>query len=95
MLNKWKTTPLYIQIFICLLIGILVGLFAKPVVPYIQPIGEVFLWLLKMLIVPLTFFTLISGVLTMGDVKSLRQIGLKIILIFMTTRAKKLNSSCP
>lgn len=85
MLRKWKATPLYIQIFICLTIGVMVGLFAKPVVPFIQPIGDIFLRLLKMLIVPLTFFTLISGVLTMGDIKSLRQIGVKIILIFMAT----------
>lgn len=85
MFAKWKSTPLYVQIFICLVIGILIGLFAPSIVPYIKPIGDVFLRLLKMLIVPLTFFTLIAGVLTMGDIKSLRQIGIKIVLIFMAT----------
>ena len=85
MLKAWFSRPLYLQIFVCIIIGVLIGLFAKPVVPFINPIGVIFLRLLRMLIVPLTFLTLISGVLSMGDVKSLRDIGLKIVGIFVLT----------
>ena len=82
MLKIWTKRPLYVQIFVCLIIGVLIGVFAKPIVPYTHPLGVIFLRLLKMLIVPLSFFTLISGVISMGDVKSLRQIGLKILFLF-------------
>jgi Na+/H+-dicarboxylate symporter len=84
-LKVWFSRPLYLQIFVCLVIGVLIGLYVKPIVPIINPIGTVFLRLLRMLIVPLTFLSLVSGVLSMGDIKSLRDVGLRIISIFVLT----------
>lgn len=85
MLKYWRSRPLYAKIFVCLIIGIILGLVFGTKIVVIKPIGDIFLRLLKMLIVPLTFLTLVSGVLSMGDIKSLRSIGGKILLIFVIT----------
>ena len=85
MLNFWTKRPLYAKIFICIIIGAFIGIYAKPLIPYIHPLGVIFIRLLKMLIVPLTFFSLVAGILSMGDIRSLRQIGIKVLLMFAIT----------
>jgi len=84
-LNFWTKRPLYAKIFICIIIGAFIGIYAKPLIPYIHPLGVIFIRLLKMLIVPLTFFSLVAGILSMGDIRSLRQIGIKVLLMFAIT----------
>ena len=84
-LNLWTKRPLYAKIFICIIIGAFIGIYAKPFIPYIHPLGVIFIRLLKMLIVPLTFFSLVAGILSMGDIRSLRRIGVRILLMFAFT----------
>ncbi|SKC92612.1 dicarboxylate/amino acid:cation symporter [Maledivibacter halophilus] len=81
----WINQKLYVKIFICIVIGIILGFALGPNVTVIKPIGDVFIRLLKMLIVPLTFFTLISGINKMDDLKSLRSVGGKTILYYCLT----------
>ena len=71
----WFKQQLYTQILICIVIGILLGLILGEDVGVIQPIGDIFIRLLKMLIVPLTFFTLISGITRMEELGNLRSVG--------------------
>ena len=71
----WFRQQLYTQIFICIIIGVALGLLLGDRVTTIKPIGDIFIRLLMMLIVPLTFLTLISGVTKLDDIKSLSSIG--------------------
>lgn len=80
-----KRFGLAIQIVIGLILGILVGaiFFGNPTVAtYLQPIGDVFLRLIKMIVIPIVIATLIVGVAGVGDVKKLGKIGGKTILYF-------------
>lgn len=78
----WFKQQLYVQIFICIIIGIIFGIVFKDYVHYIAPIGDIFIRLLKMLIVPLTLLTLISGITKLDNIKSLRSIGGVTILYY-------------
>jgi len=78
----WFRQQLYTQIFICIVVGIILGLVFGEKVTVIQPIGDIFIRLLMMLIVPLTFLTLISGITKLDDLKSLRSLGGLTILYY-------------
>lgn len=80
-----KRFGLAVQIVIGLVLGILVGaiFFGNPAVAtYLQPIGDVFLRLIKMIVIPIVISTLIVGVAGVGDVKKLGKIGGKTIVYF-------------
>lgn len=81
----WFRQQLHIQIFICIILGIIVGVIFGERASVIFPIGDIFMRLLKMLIVPLTFCTLVSGVTKMEDIKDLRSVGGRIILYYTAT----------
>jgi Na+/H+-dicarboxylate symporter len=71
----WFRQQLYTQIFICIVIGIILGIVLGEKVTIIKPFGDIFIRLLLMLIVPLTFLTIISGITKLDDIKSLRSLG--------------------
>ena len=73
-MKHWFGLPLHKKIFVMLLLGILTGWLAGPKVLVLQPLGDAFIRLLKMLIVPLVFFTLSSGVTRMGSPAHLRRV---------------------
>ncbi|MED1915110.1 cation:dicarboxylate symporter family transporter [Brevibacillus sp. DP1.3A] len=80
-----KRFGLAMQIVIGLILGILVGaiFYGNPAVAtYLQPIGDIFLRLIKMIVVPIVVATLIVGVAGVGDMKKLGKIGGKTILYF-------------
>ncbi|MFF0828067.1 cation:dicarboxylate symporter family transporter [Brevibacillus sp. NPDC003359] len=80
-----KQFGLAMQIVIGLILGILVGaiFYGNPAVAtYLQPIGDIFLRLIKMIVVPIVVATLIVGVAGVGDMKKLGKIGGKTILYF-------------
>ncbi len=81
----WINQKLYTKIFICIIIGIILGVILGPKAAVIEPIGDIFIRLLKMLIVPLTLFTIISGITKMEDLKSLRSVGGRIIIYYIIT----------
>lgn len=54
---------------------------------YIKPFGTVFINLIKMVIVPLIFFSLIAGIISMTDSESFKRIGLKSVAAFLMTGA--------
>jgi len=78
----WFKQQLYTQIFICIVIGVALGLVFGEKVTVIKPIGDIFIRLLMMLIVPLTFLTLIAGITKLDDIKSLSSIGGMTILYY-------------
>ncbi|WP_137789336.1 glutamate/aspartate:proton symporter GltP [Bacillus sp. E(2018)] len=73
------------QILIGLAFGILIGaLFYgnETVQGYLQPIGDIFIRLIKMIVVPIVVSSLIVGVASVGDIKQLGRLGGKTILYF-------------
>ncbi|WDV48199.1 dicarboxylate/amino acid:cation symporter [Clostridiaceae bacterium M8S5] len=79
------------KIFLGLILGVLVGLLMQrtPGIAntYIKPFGTLFINMIKMIIVPLVFSSLIVGSASMGSLKSLGRIGLKTVLYYLLTTA--------
>lgn len=75
-----KRIPLWQQILVGVVLGAVIGFASPAAAEFISPLGDIFLRMLKMLIVPLVFFSITSGICKMGDVKQLRNVGLRYIL---------------
>ena len=69
-------------IFIAFALGIIFGWLAPEYAVKMQPLADVFLRMVKMIIAPLIFATLVVGIAGHGDVKHLGKIGLKTIIYF-------------
>jgi Na+/H+-dicarboxylate symporter len=80
-----KKIALHWQILIGILIGIILGIYFKGSVPYFTIIGNIFLRALKMIVVPLVVTSMISGVTSMQDNKSLGRIGSKTLAYYVAT----------
>jgi proton glutamate symport protein len=73
------------QIFIGLVLGITVGgiFYGNPqLAEYLQPIGTIFIRLIKMIVIPIVISSLVVGVAGVGDMKSLGKLGGKTLLYF-------------
>ncbi|MEG0439041.1 cation:dicarboxylate symporter family transporter [Solibacillus cecembensis] len=84
MLKKFKLS-LAAQILIGLVLGIIVGAVFygnANIQTYLQPIGDIFLNLIKMIVVPIIISTLIVGVAGTGDIKQLGRLGGKTLIYF-------------
>ena len=77
-----SSNKLTIQIFIALIAGVMLGWLCPKFAVKLQPLGELFLRMVKMIIAPLIFATLTVGIAGHGDVKNLGKIGLKTIIYF-------------
>ena len=82
-----KQMPLWQKIFIGLVLGLATGLIFGESAQALKPIGTLFINLIKMLIVPLIFVTLVSGIVAMDDLKKMRRIGMKTFFIYLLTTA--------
>ena len=70
------------QIFIGLVLGIVVGYVWPSFGVGVKPLADIFLRMIKMIIAPLLFSTLVVGIAGTGDLKTMGRIGLKAILYF-------------
>ncbi|OXZ36222.1 dicarboxylate/amino acid:cation symporter [Finegoldia magna] len=98
-MKKKKKRGLTTQIFIGLFLGLLVGIVFNLFVPssYIKDtilvngifdvLGQGFIRLMQMLVVPLVFFSLVTGAMSMGDTKKLGRIGVKTLVFYLFTTA--------
>lgn len=77
-----KHSRLTALIFIALFLGIIVGHIAPDFAVRMKPFAEIFLRMVKMIIAPLLFSTLVVGIAGHGDAKKLGKIGLKTIVYF-------------
>ena len=88
---KQKKFPLSLQIFLALGLGIAAGMAftGNPAfaVSYIKPFGTIFLNLLKFVVVPIVFFSILSGIISMSDVRKVGSIGVKTLVYYMCTTA--------
>ncbi len=91
-----KKLPMAAWILIAMVLGIIVGYMifssfpdkkaAKEIADYVSIVSDVFLRLIKMLIGPLVFSTLVVGIAHMGDAKSVGRVFGKAIGWFLTRR---------
>jgi proton glutamate symport protein len=70
------------RIFIGLLLGILVGWLWPAAALAVHPLADLFLRMVKMIVAPLIFSTLVVGIAGSGDLRALGRIGLKAIVYF-------------
>ena len=82
-----KKIPLIWKIAIGFVLGILAGAVLKDKAQVLAPVGKVFITLLKMLIVPLVFSSLVVGTASLGDPRKLGRIGAKTIGLYLVTTA--------
>lgn len=73
---------LYAQVIIAIILGILIGIFYPSFAIKLKPLGDGFIKLVKMMISPIIFCTIISGIAGMQDTKKLGRVGLKAIIYF-------------
>jgi aerobic C4-dicarboxylate transport protein len=73
---------LYVQVLIAVAIGILLGVVRPNLAAEMRPLGDGFIKLVKMIIAPVIFFTVVSGIAGMQDMKKVGRVGGKALLYF-------------
>ncbi|NLI95396.1 MAG: dicarboxylate/amino acid:cation symporter [Synergistaceae bacterium] len=87
MSEERKKFPLIWKIALGFVLGIAAGAVFKEQSQLLAPIGKIFIILLKMLIVPLVFSSLVVGTASLGDPRKLGRIGAKTIGLYLVTTA--------
>ena len=77
--------PLWVRVIAGLIMGGVLGYFFGERATVIKPIGDAFVQLIRMLVIPLIFTTLVSGVIAMGDPKRLGSLGVKTLFLYILT----------
>ena len=81
-----KKKPLYrslfFQILIAVVAGVLIGHFWPDLGAQLRPLGDGFIQLIKMIIAPLIFLVIVTGISAVGDVKAVGRVGVKALLYF-------------
>ena len=97
--KKRKKLGLTSRIFIALILGLLVGVFIHYCVPessirddvvvegFFYVVGQGFIRLMQMLVVPLVFCSIVCGAASIGDTKTLGKIGVKTLCFYLLTTA--------
>ena len=91
MRKEKKKLSLAGQIFIALILAIIAGLllgnYAEFANSYIKPFGTIFLNLVKFIVVPIVLFSIMSGIISMKDIRKVGSIGLKTVVYYLCTTA--------
>jgi len=85
--NLSDSFKLYTKIFIGLALGLLFGVFAGESANIFYPVGQVFIRLIKMIVIPLVFASVFVGTASLGDPKKLGRIGSKTISFYLFSTA--------
>ncbi|UUX58938.1 cation:dicarboxylate symporter family transporter [Glutamicibacter halophytocola] len=75
-------TSLFFQLGIAIAAGVLIGHFLPKVGSELRPLGDGFIMLIKMIIAPLIFLVIVTGIAAVGDVKAVGRVGVKALLYF-------------
>jgi aerobic C4-dicarboxylate transport protein len=73
---------LYLQVITAVIIGAVIGHLYPAFGASMKPLGEGFIKLVKMLIAPIVFATVVTGIAKMGDLKKVGRVGLKALIYF-------------
>jgi aerobic C4-dicarboxylate transport protein len=80
--TKRLFSTLYFQVLVGIVFGGFIGYFFPHVGTALKPFGDGFIRLIKMLLGPIVFLTVVLGVARMGDVKRVGRVGLKAVIYF-------------
>jgi Na+/H+-dicarboxylate symporter len=78
---------LYSKIFIGLGLGVIAGLIWGDTINVFQPVGRAFILLIKMIVVPLVFASILVGTASIGNIKKLGRIGLRTFVFYIISTA--------
>ncbi|WP_202444573.1 dicarboxylate/amino acid:cation symporter [Schauerella aestuarii] len=81
--QKWYKI-LYVQVIFAIIIGILLGHFKPEIGEAMKPLGDGFIKLVKMIIAPVIFLTVTSGIAAMSDLKKVGRVTGKAMIYFLT-----------
>jgi len=79
--GPWYTI-LYVQVLIAIAAGILIGHFFPHTGVALKPLGDGFIQLIKMMIAPVIFCTVVHGISSMGDLRKVGRVGVKTLVYF-------------
>lgn len=85
--GRWFAVPLWKRVFAALLLGVAFGLFLPQAAPHVAFVGDLFVRLIRMLVVPIVFVSIASGVATLADPRRLGSVGGRTIGLFAFTTA--------
>lgn len=74
---------LYVQVLIAVAIGILLGHFYPDLGASLKPLGDAFIKLVKMIIAPVIFLTVVTGIAGMHDLEKVGRVGAKAMIYFL------------
>lgn len=75
-------TRLYFQVLVAIALGVAVGAIWPELGATLKPLGDGFIRLIKMMIAPIVFATVVVGIAKMGDMKEVGRVGLKALVYF-------------
>lgn len=73
---------LYVQVLVAIVLGVILGHYSPGLGEQMKPLGDTFIKLIKMLIAPIIFCTVVSGIASMQDLKRIGRIGFKSLVYF-------------
>jgi aerobic C4-dicarboxylate transport protein len=73
---------LYLQVLFAIIVGVLLGVFDPGLAAKMKPLGDGFIKLIKMIIAPVIFCTVVAGIAGMQDMKKVGRVGGKALLYF-------------
>ena len=73
---------LYLQVLVAIALGVLLGHFYPTIGEQMKPLGDIFIKLIKMIIAPIIFCTVVHGIASMQDMKKVGRVGLKSLAYF-------------
>lgn len=73
---------LYFQVIVAIVIGVALGFFQPDLAQKMKPLGDSFVKLIKMMIAPIIFTTVVVGIASMGDMKKVGRVGAKALIYF-------------
>src|SRR5260370_1161354 len=73
---------LYFQVLLAILFGVLLGHFFPGLATKMKPLGDGFIKLIKMMIAPIIFTTVVVGIAKVSDMKEVGRVGLKALIYF-------------
>jgi aerobic C4-dicarboxylate transport protein len=79
--KRW-TAHLYVQVLIGIVLGVTVGALNPELGAALKPIADAFIKIIKMLIAPIIFVTVVTGIAKMGDLGAIGRVGLKALIYF-------------
>lgn len=75
-------TNLTFQVLSAIALGIILGTVAPEAAKSVKPLGDLFINMVKMVIAPIIFFTIVLGIAKMGDMKKVGRVGGKALIYF-------------